>query len=88
MSRTNKRSALTNRKQIDPLDFTVLNETSVPTDDTEIIVRNSQGTGSKVSLGVVLKPLSDRTEALETETTRLETAKADKCFAIAMSIAL
>ena len=67
MSRTNRRDAIKNREQIDPLDFKPLNEqpANTITDDTEIIVKDSKGTGGKTTLGVVLSPLTERVKDLE-----------------------
>lgn len=72
------------RDILDPLDFTKLNEITGDISSTEIIIRNENGSGSKVPLTKITDPINDRIDSIEEELAR----KADKCFTIAMSLVL
>ena len=92
MGRTRKSEQVSNREQQSALDFNELPlvQDNEVTDDTEILIRNSPHKESKTTLGVVLEPYAtnERVDVIEEEVERLEAVKADKCFTIAMSIAL
>jgi hypothetical protein len=71
-------------REYQKVDFKFYANTTQVDSSTSIIIRNANSEAGKTSLGVVLGPLTDRVTALEEETARLEAAKADKCFVMAM----
>jgi hypothetical protein len=74
----------------DPLkvDFSIHSLTTNVSPSSLLIVRNANGEAQKTTVETILAPLDERVTTLEEEVIRLDNVKADKCYALAMSLVL